>query len=167
MNNEANNQRIMSLVLWQPWASALFTKTKDGLLIKKDETRGRKCSYRGDLLICSAVKSSNPEQKECFQKSLNYCGLQLNKDDSELAFNRLPFGKVLGIVTMTDCVLMTPEVITKQSQMSLDLGIWEEGRYQWTFENHRPVKPFSSKGLTGQGFRKIDLNSLNLEFLSE
>jgi len=166
---EMNNNEIMSLVLWQPWASALFTKTQsgEGELIKKDETRSRKCSYRGDLLICSALKNNLPLQRECLRKSLGYGGLNLKGDYSlELFFESLPFGKVLGLVTMVDCILMTPEVISSQSQMAIDMGIWEEGRYQWIFENHRPVNPFSSKGLVGQGFRKVNLSNLNLEFLS-
>jgi hypothetical protein len=157
-------QEIMSLVLWQPWASALFNKTSDGLIVKKDETRGRKCSYRGDLLICSALKSNDPSQRECFTKSLKYLGIELPNDTE--SFDLLPFGKVLGVVTIVDCVLMTPEIIASQSQMALDLGIWQEGRYQWVFENHRQVHPISSKGLTGQGFRKVDLDTLNLQFIS-
>jgi hypothetical protein len=156
------SNKVMSLVLWQPWASALFKKTKDGELVKKDETRTRKCSYRGDLLICSALKNNLPIQRECLRKSLSYLDLEFNDDD----FDKLHFGKVLGLVTMVDCVLMTPEVISSQSQMAIDMGIWENGRYQWVFENRRPVNPFSSKGLVGQGFRKVNLSSLNLEFLN-
>lgn len=126
---------MKALSLWQPWASAI------PLGFKEIETRSWGTSYRGDLLICSAQKDTR-EQELFFYESIK----PLNKN---LTYNHFPFGVAVAIVNLKDCLRMTEELISNQSDLEKVFGLWEVGRYAWIFDNIRPIKPFEVRGRQG------------------
>ncbi|QFS50630.1 hypothetical protein [Nostoc sphaeroides] len=62
----------------------------------------------------------------------------------------LVFGAVVATADLTDCILMTEEFISQQSETELKCGLWEPGRYAWKLENIQIFKlPISAKGYLG------------------
>jgi hypothetical protein len=131
---------MKAISLWQPWASAI------PLGLKFVETRSWGTSYRGDLLICSAKKTSR-EQEYFFW-------VYIKSLQKELTYKGLPFGCAVAVVNLADCLRMDDELIRQQSNLERVFGNWEVGRYAWILENIRPIKPFPVKGQ--QGLFEID-----------
>ncbi|GAC1467365.1 MAG: hypothetical protein NVS2B14_19300 [Chamaesiphon sp.] len=50
-------------------------------------------------------------------------------------------GYVVAITSLSDCILMTPEFIARQSQNELAVGLWDSGRYAWKLDNVQPLYP--------------------------
>lgn len=124
---------MKALTLWEPYASAI----EKGL--KKYETRSWKTSYRGPLVIHASVK---PLTKE-YQLLAKRYGI------------KSVFGEIVAIAELTDCQIMTQELIDIQSQVEIDLGDWRVGRYAWCFKNIRlPKKHLKISG--HQGLWNID-----------
>jgi len=61
------------------------------------------------------------------------------------------FGEIVAYADLTDCLLMTPDLIAAQSRQELDFGDWRPGRYAWRLENIRlpgyPIKVVGRQGL--------------------
>ena len=75
------------LTIKQPWATLIMQGNK------RFEFRGWQTKYRGDLLI-HAGKSIDKEAMKRLEKYLPI---------------EVPIGKILGKVTLVDCVKMSPE----------------------------------------------------------
>lgn len=134
---------MKAISLCQPWASMI----KYGY--KKVETRSRYTAYRGDLLICSA-KKKNMELRDHFQDIL------LPLIPLKLSYENLLFGHALVICRLDDCFKMTEENIFMQSDLELQMGYWEVGRFAWQLSNIRPLYyPFPVTGK--QGFFEVEL----------
>jgi hypothetical protein len=139
INNQSINQtfsptKAKAISLWQPWASLISIGKK------KYETRHWPTSYRGKLLICAAKKK--PKQAE-----LDRFGL--TPEDA-------PLGVAICICDLIDCIEMTEEFISQQTQLERDCGNWQPGRYAWKLENIQPVEPKPVRGY--QGLWNIDFN---------
>ena len=78
---------MKALTIKQPWATLIMQKDK------RFEFRSWKTNYRGDVLI-HAGKGIDKEALERLKKYLP---------------DELPLGKILGKVTITDCVPMSEE----------------------------------------------------------
>ena len=117
--------------MWQPWASMVAAG------LKKYETRGWGTEYRGPLAIHSAVRPV----AEKYAKQLGKYGFKAAE---------LPLGKVLCVCELTDCALMTEDLVAAQSETETDWGDWVPGRYAWKLENIRVLPaPAPAKGHQG------------------
>ncbi len=107
---------MKAITIWQPYAQAIV------LGLKRFETRSWATKYRGRIAIHASKKALTKQSKILAQKyDIEDC----------------PFGKVLLIADLTDCILMTEDFIKKQKQSELDFGDWQIGRYAWKLENIR------------------------------
>jgi hypothetical protein len=142
---------MKSISLWQPYASLIPHGSK------RYETRSWRTHYKGDLLICSAKKKSL-EQCQTYEriKRKHFPGTEQGSSSTKpRSLYSLWFGHAIAIVTITDCILMTEEFIAQQSELEIDCGDWQVGRWAWKLENIRKIKePFPVLGK--QGFFSVD-----------
>ena len=136
--------RVRAISLWQPWASAM------ALGIKCIETRDWVSRYRGPLLIHAAQKKSR-ENREVFNELLDEEAVSAAFLAAELGeYDALPFGAVLAVVRMVDCVRITKLNIATLSETERVLGDYRPGREAWITHNaRRLVKPFPCAGRQG------------------
>jgi hypothetical protein len=118
-----------ALTLWQPWASALAAG------FKQYETRGWATNYRGSLAIHASVKPMTAEYRALAEK---------------YGLRDLPFGKIVCLCDLTDCISMTNDLIASQSRMEIDWGIWSPGRFVWKLANVKALpEPILASGRQG------------------
>ncbi|MCG6135169.1 MAG: ASCH domain-containing protein [Nostoc sp. LLA-1] len=108
--------QFKAITLHQPWAYLVGR-------YKSFETRSWSTNYRGKIAIHAAKQ----------QKDTKYWYEQLKDLLPPLA--ELPFGSIVAIAELTDCILMTEELINQQSPTELRCGLWKPGRYAWKLEN--------------------------------
>lgn len=128
---------MKAISLWQPWASFM----EKGF--KTIETRSWSTPYRGDLLICSALRK--PKREEC--------------DDEETykAAIDLPYGFALCVVELFDINATERFVVEKKSnstqiiisQQEFDMGNYTPGRFAWMTRNRRPLNRLPWRGQQG------------------
>ena len=94
------------LTLRQPWA----TLVAEG--IKKYEFRSWKTKYRGDLLI----HAGKGIDKEAMKRLAKYLPAEL------------PYGKILGKVTLVDCIKMSPKF--KERLLKENSDIYTKSSFQ-------------------------------------
>jgi len=79
--------------------------------------------------------------------------MKLHKEVCEkfgLNASDLPTGAIVAYVDVVDCVLMTPEFISQQSEAERSCGNWEVGNWAWQLENLRVlVRPVPAIGKQG------------------
>lgn len=127
---------MKAISLWEPWATAL------ALGLKVNETRGWFCSYRGDLVICSAKRPIGSLEREVTVAN----GI----DPAQLVF-----GCALCIVEVYDCV-STNGLAGKISAQEARLGNYEFGRFAWLTRNlRRLAEPVPVVGR--QGFFEVEI----------
>lgn len=110
---------MRAISLWEPWASAMAAGHK------RIETRSWPTPYRGDVLICAALKIINTEA----------LGLP-----NKIRFMKLHHGSALCVVELYDCVRTeecTPDVIAGDEEQ---LGDYSPGRFAWLTKNRRQLK---------------------------
>jgi hypothetical protein len=104
---------------------------------KHYETRGKATNYRGKIAIHAAIR----------QETTDY---QVNELSDLLVGEEIPFGSVIAIAQLTDCIKMTEEFISQQSETELRCGLWEVGRYAWKLENVEILdEPIPARGMPG------------------
>lgn len=135
---------MKAITVWQPWGTCL------ALGLKKNETRSWPTHYRGPIAIHAAAKN-DPTLRELWcdlnmtMASIGHCNFirKVNtKDIYYLEWHEkyreiicdLEFGKVVGIANLVDCILITPEFVSKLSPQELALGDYTLGRYAWVME---------------------------------
>lgn len=122
---------MKALSLWQPWASAMARG------VKTIETRSWFTSYRGDLVICSALKKP---------------GRELWAEMGGMAYEdalALPYGCALCVVRLED-VLRTADLIGAVSEVEQEFGDFTPGRYAWLTRDLRRLKrPVPIRGRQG------------------
>ena len=63
----------------------------------------------------------------------------------------LPLGAIVAYVDVVDCVLMTPDFISQQSETERSCGNWEVGNWAWQLEKlqvlARPIPIAGKQGL--------------------
>ncbi|MTJ23104.1 hypothetical protein FJR06_17985, partial [Dolichospermum sp. UHCC 0352] len=122
--------KIKAITLHQPWASLVGK-------YKHYETRGKATNYRGKIAIHAAIR----------QETTDY---QVNELSDLLVGEEIPFGSVVAIGDLTDCIKMTEEFISQQSATELRCGLWEVGRYAWKLENVEIFdEPIPARGMPG------------------
>jgi hypothetical protein len=138
---------IKGLSLWQPWASLWAIGAKE------NETRSWATRYRGLIAIHAAktdpylaLKGVSTDIRAAMLVALREAGVcPFGK-----AFKDLPLGAIIGYGELVGCLLMTPELIAKQTPQELLFGDWTPGRYAWEIKNRvlLPV-PIPCKGAQG------------------
>lgn len=67
-----------------------------------------------------------------------------------LVGENLPFSCVVAIADLSDCIKITQEFISQQSETELRCGFWEVGRYAWKLENVVILdEPIPARGMPG------------------
>lgn len=148
--------------LQQPWASLCFTPRiiDPKRVIKEWETRSYSRQYRGELLIHASktTYTSCSEKDRIALRCLKLAGYVEVQTVGEIycAFNidqrltHLPFGQIIGVVTLADILPMTKKLIESQDQLNIEAGIWDETRFAWKLENPRVLtNPIPFKGKLG------------------
>lgn len=115
------------LTIKQPWATLIIQGDK------RFEFRSWKTKYRGELLI-HAGKGIDKEAVKRLEKYLP---------------KELPIGKILGKVTLVDCIKMSPEFKEKLLKENSDIytkSSFQEN-YGWQLENVEVFdEPIEAKG---------------------
>ena len=115
------------LTIKQPWATLIMQG------YKKYEFRSWKTKYRGDLLI----HAGKAYDKEAMKRLAKY----LPKS--------IPTGKILGKVTLVDCVEISPEfkrILQEENKDIYTKSSFEE-KYGWKLENVEVFEePIEAKG---------------------
>jgi len=121
---------VKVLSLLQPWASLVV------MGIKKIDTRSWTTTHRGILLI----HASKGKAGSIFAEELPF-----KKHIQD--FNKLPFGAIIGQVTLIDVVRteelgMTDERINSLTLEEKAFGDYSSGRYAWLLEDAVMFKEF-------------------------
>lgn len=126
---------MKAVSLLQPWASLVV------MGFKTIETRSWQTRYRGELLIHASLGKKG---------SLLCTQLPFNKYIRD--FNRLPFGAIIGSVTLQDILPVEMLGLSSCSLAELTLeekafGDYTKGRYAWLLSNPIPLQqPLAVKG---------------------
>ena len=115
------------LTIKQPWATLIMQGNK------RFEFRSWQTKYRGELLI----HAGKGIDKEAVKRLANYL------------LQELPQGKILGKVTLVDCIKITPEF--KEELLKENSDIYTKSSFQenygWQLEDvHVFNKPIDAKG---------------------
>ncbi len=143
---------IRVLTLHQPWAS--FASAQFDFL-KEWETRDPKANwfnYRGWILIQAAVKEL-PGTWEAFQLHCKRLKVVVPLPQ-DFCFQKLPRGKLLSLVKITDSQVMTTALIQQQTPLELAMGDWQIGRRAIRLEQAQPLLepiPYTN----GQGLQRL------------
>ena len=127
MNCIRRKKTIKVLTIKQPWATLIMQG------YKRFEFRSWQTKYRGDLLI-HAGKGIDKEAIKRLEKYLP---------------DELPTGKILGKVTLVDCIKMSPEF--KEELLKENRDIYTKSSFQenygWQMDNVQVFKePIEAKG---------------------
>ena len=135
-------QRLYAISLWQPWASLWLTDAK------LHETRHWPTARRGMIYVHAAKRPIR--HSEVTGELLRVC-----EDEFGGHFwTDLPFGAVIGIVDLVDCV-PTHKVKHLLGHSDLFCGDFSEGRYAWRRgPSPTHIGPWPYKGK--QGFFHVD-----------
>jgi hypothetical protein len=125
--------KVLSLL--QPWATLVVTGAK------KIETRSWRTSYRGPLLIHASAGKAGAllAAQQPFTKYIQ-------------RFHELPFGAIVGSVTLQDVVpidalLLSDEAINRLTLEERAFGDYREGRYGWLLSDAAAFeKPVPMRG---------------------
>lgn len=141
-----NNQNIMIISLWQPWASLCVWDEK------QFETRHWQTPYRGILAIHAAKRFTADERITC---RLPYFGEALLRNGINTDLSNLPLGAIVGSVILTK--IWKTESLTGGmfgdfclTDKEETFGNYDFGRFAWKLEN--PVslqEPISLRGQQG------------------
>ena len=123
---------IPALTLWQPWATLIQEE------VKRIETRSWGTNYRGPIAIYAAKQTvAVSDYPHLFELAPYGC--------------EFPFGAVVAIANLVNCVEMTEKFIAQQSEAELKCSDWKPGRFAWILEIIRPViPPIPATGIGGQ-----------------
>lgn len=136
--------KIKAITLYQPWASLWAAG------IKIHETRSWPTSHRGLLVVHAA-------QKRDIGGDLLYGDIPhplLVGTRLPQKFYNLPFGALVGIVDIVECLHTGPRFAERPTDFML--GDFSVGRFAWKARNprlfHEPI-PFKGR----QGFFNVDI----------
>lgn len=132
---------MRALTVYQPWASA------ECLGLKGNETRARPTKYRGPLALHAGVKWSATQEQayaeiDAYLRGSGKSGLP--------AVRELPFGAVLAVCDLIDCLKVTEENVTSFSMFESIAGDLSIGRYVWVLDRVKPLRePIRCRGAQG------------------
>lgn len=132
---------IRAISLWQPWATLVAHE------LKRFETRSWATSHRGLLAIHAAKRPARVDE-------LNPVITESLMDIGYMKLSELPYGCVLCVAEMSDCV-PTEEIVNDYwfksiAHTELHFGDYTPGRYAWRFDGVNYVEEVPAKG--SQGF---------------
>ena len=140
---------MKAITIRQPWATLVVSLDGSGRPLKAVETRGWKTSYRGPLAIHAG--KTVPDMffmgmGEADADAFLSAGL-----DGDQAIACLPYGAIVGKVTLVDCVpieqLYGSGLDTPRERA---FGDWRPGRYGWILANPILFKsPIHTRGKQG------------------
>lgn len=155
------SEYIKAISLWQPWATAIACGAK------RIETRGWETRYRGQVLIHAATRMIQYEMRY-HNACWNWRAVLAHAGHPTCAAmpGCLPFGKLLAIADLTDCVPTEQFGIGEIEEnrgpkdeppgealfwTERSLGDFTAGRFGWVLTNVRkfqePVKFRGAQGL--------------------
>src|SRR4051812_5435271 len=127
---------MKALTLWQPWASGV------AIGAKRIETRSWPTTYRGHLAI-HAAKARTQALADAFdgyRSTFRAAGIK--------AFEELPFGSVILICQLVDCIPV--ERLGSVPQLERRFGNFDSGRFAWLLGDVRVLAtPIPARGAQG------------------
>lgn len=131
---------MRAITLWEPWA----TLVAHGL--KHYETRSWSTPFRGELAIHAAKRPAVPsELNPVIWDALNGIGYY--------KLSELPYGNVIGIATMIDCVpagqALRNMKFLKIAETEVHFGDFSFGRFAWEFSKVTRIGDVPAKGTQG------------------
>ncbi len=121
---------MRALTLYQPWATMIAVGAKTY------ETRSWGTNYRGMIAIHAGKAQKYPPSR--------VLAAMREVDVNPLT---LPYGKIVCVGELTDCIAMDQALIARQTIMESVLGDWKVGRFAWKLENIRVLEtPFAVNG---------------------
>lgn len=122
----------------QPWAQLIISGEKT------IETRSWNCGHRGTLAIHASLRQNEELEWLCKQEPFKSALERIGH-----TYFTLPRGKVIGRVTVLDCV-PTESIVHDTTLKERAFGDFSEGRYGLILLSPTPlVVPFEFKGLPG------------------
>lgn len=141
--------------LWQPWASALFTRVPpthfvagDAPYLKTGETRHWQLPGRlvGKWILIHAAKRNDSEVRHYVEQFTRSRYFHANFD--------FPRGCILGAVKVLGCV--PTETAKPNSRREIEFGNFERGRFWWAFGERHPIANPAALPVRGyQAFFKL------------
>ena len=149
---EQITDEMKALSLWQPWATLMAIEAK------RNETRGWRWAYVGDVAICAAAKKLGQNIPEDWIPALRR--LYEFKDtitpgfrgDVRDLYYSLPFGQVVCVVEKFACRSTTDDNGDDRSLTPLELDLGDYGPYRFYFPTRNcrrlktPVPVFGRQG---------------------
>ncbi len=126
-----------------PYASLVAYELKvnetRSLMLKEDGTISGNflTSYRGDVAIhaAKAKKSTSVMSLQKLIKPGSPHYYEYSQLKSFIENDTLPYGCIVAVAQLTDCIIMTPEVIASQTPLEIAVGLWQPGRVALKLEN--------------------------------
>ena len=131
---------IKLLTLWEPWASLMARG------YKRWETRCWRTHYRGLIAIHAAQLREHVGDAGLILTAAGVKKSIFDPDPFPTGDADWPFGKVLAVARLADCVATTA---ANPSPQEREMGDYSPDRFAWKFEDLRRVKPISCKGMQG------------------
>lgn len=128
------------LTLWEPWATFM------ALGYKRWETRCWRTHYRGPIAIHAAQLRDHVDDAGLILTAAGIKKSIFDPDPFPTGDGDWPFGKVLAVARLADCV-QTEDA--NPSAQERELGDYSPERFAWKFEDLRRVKPIHCKGMQG------------------
>jgi hypothetical protein len=122
---------VRAISLWQPWASAI------AFGVKRNETRHWATPHRGQIAIHAAKTRIDPRSRqplsEAFEDILSDSAESRSAfgDHLALEFDVLPFGEIVAVATLVDCV---PTLGLEVTLLEESWGNYEPGRFAWKLD---------------------------------
>lgn len=136
-----------ALTIIQPWATLIASGHK------KNETRGWKTNYRGEILIHAGKNEKDFTDKAFFPDSPSYpyfSGIGMDWP----TFVDLPRGMIIGKATIADCIYIDKEFrdnLEKSDPAEYVFGDYRIGRYAWVMKDavlfDKPIPASGKQGL--------------------
>lgn len=142
---------MKALTIRQPWAQLTLLLDKGGKAFKQVETRSRNTNYRGRLAIHAGMHQDAGFFVGMDEKNLTF--FQEAGLGNAFALGKLPYGAVIGEVTLLDSVPIDKLTATSlYTDQEIAFGDWSvgKGRYGWILGD--PVmyeKPIPARGRLG------------------
>jgi hypothetical protein len=108
------------LTIRQPWATLIM------LGIKQLETRSWRTHYRGELVIHASATGSRTSVD-----TLLGIERRIGAMPTVLAEKSYPLGALLGVVTLDECLPISPRLIAALTPMERALGWYQDPGFVW------------------------------------
>lgn len=129
--------------IWQPYANLIV----QGFKVFETRTWAAPQSVIGQTIGIASTKTLNREQKALYEDSEFQRFYELTGHPD---LKDLPFGYLLGTVTLDSVHLMTEEFMEDVSEEEKTYGWWVEGSYAWSVTNPVALKqPIVIRGAQG------------------